>query len=315
MSLIVGGKKKTKFRMLAGMPDTHSMAGMPKKGSPGTMEHGLTDYDYMPTIPGKRYGYKTLKGMPNTRQLNGGWGADHPGNIENQNKTKSLLQKKRDSFIQDPQDKRNQGKTKIDETDNVPGFLKDKLSRNGSLSIAPDGLCLKGEEDGGIWSDWLFYRSGVDGKRLWSSLPCSGSVSFSRKKLCLEGEEDGEKPSDGTFYGIRNGKRGWYYHKEKKDTDGPFRWLNSKKAIGEGGVMVGRTWIKVEGVSAGNDGYYAVEVRFSAEGDTAEIAHFADEIPKADEVFSYIPLYKVEEDGKRVIDLRPSMYFIQCWEG
>jgi hypothetical protein len=330
MSLIVGGKKKTKFSFLKGMPDTHSMAGMPdthsmagmpnthsmagmpKKGSPGTMEAGLTDYDYMPTIPGKRYGYKTLKGMPNTRQLNGGWGADHPGNIENQNKTKSLLQKKRDSFIQDPQDKRNQGKMKLDETDNVPGFLKDKLSRNGSLSIASDGLCLKGEEDGGIWSDWLFYRSGVDGKRLWSSLPCSGSVSFSRKKLCLEGEEDGENPSDGTFYGIRNGKRGWYYCKEE-DTDVPFPWL--KGAIGKGGVMVGRTWIEVKGVLANKDGYYAVEVRFSAEGDTAEIAHFADEIPKADEVFSYIPLYKVEEDGKRVIDLRPSMYFIQCWEG
>jgi hypothetical protein len=166
MSLTVGGKKKTKFRMLAGMPDTHSMAGMPKKGSPGTMEHGLTDYDYMPTIPGKRYGYKTLKGMPNTRQLNGGWGADHPGNIENQNRTKSLLQKKRDSCIQDPQEKRNQGKMKMDETDNVPGFLKDKLSRNGSLSTAPTGLCLEGEEDGAIPPDGTFY--GIkDGKRGW----------------------------------------------------------------------------------------------------------------------------------------------------
>ena len=166
MSLTVGGKKKTKFRFLQGMPDTHSMVGMPEKGSPGTMEHGLTDYDYMPTIPGKRYGYKTLKGMPDTRQLNGGWGADHPGNIENQNKTKSLLQQKRDSFIQDPQNRRNQGKMKIDEMDNVPGFLKDKLSRNGSISTAPAGLCLEGEEDGAIPPDGTFY--GIkEGKRGW----------------------------------------------------------------------------------------------------------------------------------------------------
>lgn len=185
MSLIVGGKKKTKFRMLAGMPDTHSMAGMPKKGSPGTMEHGLTDYDYMPTIPGKRYGYKTLKGMPNTRQLNGGWGADHPGNIENQNKTKSLLQKKRDSFIQDPQDKRNQGKMKMDETDNVPGFLKDKLSRNGSLSIASDGLCLDGEEDGAIPPDGTFY--GIkDGKRGW--FPVGGVAAESNESVKVREE-------------------------------------------------------------------------------------------------------------------------------
>ena len=185
MSLTVGGKKKTKFRMLAGMPDTHSMAGMPKKGSPGTMEHGLTDYDYMPTIPGKRYGYKTLKGMPNTRQLNGGWGADHPGNIENQNKTKSLLQKKRDSFIQDPQDKRNQGKMKMDEMDNVPGFLKDKISRNGSLSIASDGLCLKGEEDRATPSNGTFYGM-KDGKRGW--YPVSGVAAESNESVKVREE-------------------------------------------------------------------------------------------------------------------------------
>jgi hypothetical protein len=149
------------------------------------MEHGLTDYDYMPTIPGKRYGYKTLKGMPNTRQLNGGWGADHPGNIENQNKTKSLLQKKRDSFIQDPQDRRNQGKMKMDETDNVPGFLKDKLSRNGSLSTAPTGLCLEGEEDGAIPPDGTFY--GIkDGKRGW--YPVSGVAAESNESVKVREE-------------------------------------------------------------------------------------------------------------------------------
>jgi hypothetical protein len=156
MSLTVGGKKKTKFRMLAGMPDTHSMAG-----------------------------------MPNTRQLNGGWGADHPGNIENQNKTKSLLQKKRDSFIQDPQDKRNQGKMKIDETDNVPGFLKDKLSRNGSLSTAPTGLCLKGEEDGEKPSDGTFYGM-KDGKRGWYKVAAESneSVKVREENVVVDVEYD-----------------------------------------------------------------------------------------------------------------------------
>jgi hypothetical protein len=55
---------------------------------------------------------------------------------------------------------------KLDETDNVPGFLKDKLSRNGSLSTAPTGLCLEGEENGAIPPDGTFY--GIkDGKRGW----------------------------------------------------------------------------------------------------------------------------------------------------
>lgn len=173
MSVTVGGKKKTKFRTLYGMPDTHGMAGMSdtgrlngmlQKGAPGTMESSMSNYDYMPTIPGKRHGYKTLKGMPDTRRLNGGGGEDHFGNVGNSGS--SLLQKKRDSLIQDPQERRRQGQMRLDETDNAPGFLKDKLMRNGSVTATDYGVCLKGEEEGAIPEDELFY--GIkNGKRGW----------------------------------------------------------------------------------------------------------------------------------------------------
>lgn len=166
--LNVGGKKKTKFKMLHGMPETHSMAGMPQKGSPGTMEHGLTDYDYMPTIPGKRYGYKTLKGMPNTRQLNGGWGADHSGRIGGG--TKSLLANKRNSIVEDPQDRRDKGKVRLSEQD-PSGFLKDKVMPNASVTCTDAGFCLKGEEDRTTPSNGTFYGM-KDGKRGW--YPVSG---------------------------------------------------------------------------------------------------------------------------------------------
>lgn len=159
MSILGGtGRKKKRFKRLFGMPDEED---------PGTMEYGLTDYDYMPTIPGKRYGYKTLKGMPNTRQLNGGWGTDHQGNIENQNKTKSLLRKKRENFIKDPQDKRNEGKFKIDETDNKSGFLKDKIVRDGSISTNSTGMCLKGEENGIFFDSGMMVYGAKGGKRGW----------------------------------------------------------------------------------------------------------------------------------------------------
>ena len=129
MSITIGGKKKTEFKKLFGMPDTHSMAG-----------------------------------MPDTRRLNGGWGDDHPGRIGNG--TKSPLQKKREGFLQDPQERRRQGQMRLDETDNAPGFLKDKLMRNGSVTATGYGMCLKGEEEGAIPEDGLFY--GIkNGKRGW----------------------------------------------------------------------------------------------------------------------------------------------------
>jgi hypothetical protein len=278
MSLTVGGKKKTKFRMLAGMPDTHSMAGMPQKGSPGTMEHGLTDYDYMPTIPGKRYGYKTLKGMPNTRQLNGGWGADHPGRMENRGKD-PLLERKRREMLKDPQEKRKQGQIRLDETDNAPGFIKDKLLRNGSVTATGYGMCLKGEEEGAI-------------------------------------------PEDGLFYGIKNGKRGWYEVKEAveeddkvdpgRQPDGAFWYDPSTGYINNGGVYVGRTWVSVEGVSASESGWYAVEVVFGAENDTAVIKHYSDDVPQATDTETYLPLYYRSKDGI-MTDYR-SNFVVQCWE-
>ena len=44
MSITVGGKKKTKFKTLFGMPDTHKMAGMPDTkslaGMPDTRRDG-----------------------------------------------------------------------------------------------------------------------------------------------------------------------------------------------------------------------------------------------------------------------------------
>ena len=281
MSLTVGGKKKTKFRFLQGMPDTHSMVGMPEKGSPGTMEHGLTDYDYMPTIPGKRYGYKTLKGMPDTRQLNGGWGADHPGNIENQNKTKSLLQQKRDSFIQDPQNRRNQGKMKIDEMDNVPGFLKDKLSRNGSISTAPAGLCLEGEEDGAIPPDGTFY--GIkNGKRGWYEVP-QGAIEKEKEK------EEGKAPTV---------------------SGGMFAWDPATKTMGPGGAMVGRVWIPASGVGEKGDGEYWLRIVFNSDGGAS--ASVVTEDDGRTDVQCHIPIYRIE-GGKIAEDLRGA-FVVPCWE-
>jgi hypothetical protein len=141
------------------------------------MEHGLTDYDYMPTIPGKRYGYKTLKGMPNTRQLNGGWGADHPGRIGGG--TKSLLASKRNSIIEDPQDRRDKGKVRLSEQD-PSGFLKDKVMPNASVTCTDAGFCLKGEEDRAIPPDGTFY--GIkDGKRGWYTAGGAQSGSSAQK--------------------------------------------------------------------------------------------------------------------------------------
>jgi hypothetical protein len=257
------------------------MAGMPKKGSPGTMEAGLTDYDYMPTIPGKRYGYKTLKGMPDTRQLNGGWGADHPGNIENQNKTKSLLQKKRDSFIQDPQDRRNQGKMKMDETDNVPGFLKDKLSRNGSLSTASTGLCLEGEEDGVIPPDGTFY--GIKkGKRGWYEV--SQSVVEAK---------DQAKEEVPTVSG------------------GMFAWDPATKKMGPGGAMVGREWIQASGTNeVKSDGSYWLRIVFNSNGGAS--ASVVTEDGGRSDVQCHIPIYRIV-DGKIDEDFRGA-FVVPCWE-
>ena len=58
---------------------------------------------------------------------------------------------------------------RLDETDNTPGFLKDKLMRNGSVTATGYGMCLKGEEDGAVPEDGLFY--GIkNGKRGWYSV-------------------------------------------------------------------------------------------------------------------------------------------------
>lgn len=244
--LVVGGKKKTKFKTLAGMPDTHKMAG-----------------------------------MPDTKRLNGGWGENHPGNIGNSGS--SLLQKKRDSLIQDPQERRRQGQMRLDETDNAPGFLKDKLMRNGSVTATGYGMCLKGEEEGAI-------------------------------------------PKDGLFYGIKNGKRGWYEVKEVveeeeeeenkvlsgRQSDGAFWYDPSTGYINKGGVYVGRTWISVEGASASEPGWYAIEVIFGVGNDTAVIKHYSDDVPQATDTETYLPLYYRSKNGA-MTDYR-SNFVVQCWE-
>jgi hypothetical protein len=230
-----------------------------------------------------------MAGMPNTRQLNGGWGADHPGNIENQNKTKSLLQQKRDSFIQDPQDRRNQGKMKIDETDNVPGFLKDKLSRNGSLSTASTGLCLEGEEDGEIPPDGTFYGM-KDGKRGWYPVQVQDpNVANSEKK----GDE------------IYNS-----YSTAGVSAGGMFAWNEATKTMGRGGVMVGRTWIEATLIKGElEDGEYWLKIKMSNMSATAEVVTQREDITSTD---SYIPIYVIA-DGKISADFRGA-FVVPCWE-
>lgn len=142
MSLTVGGKKKTKFQTLAGMPDTHKMNGTPSSNR--------------------------LQGMPDTKRLNGGWGDNHPGRIGNN--TQSLLANKRNSIVEDPQERRDKGKVRLSEQD-PSGFLKDKVMPNASVTCTDAGFCLKGEEDRATPSNGTFYGM-KNGKRGW--YPVSG---------------------------------------------------------------------------------------------------------------------------------------------
>ena len=262
--LTVGGKKKTKFKTLAGMP---------QKGSPGTMEYGLTNYDYMPTIPGKRYGYKTLKGMPNTRQLNGGWGDNHPGKIGGG--TKSLLANKRNSIVEDPQDRREKGKVKLTEQD-PSGFLNDKVMPNASVTCTDAGFCLKGEEDRTTPSNDTFYGM-KDGKRGWY-------------KVGAEEEKKENVPSGGIGGGM-------------------FAWDESSKTMGPGGAMVGRTWVEATGTGEKGDGEYWLKVSFSEAGANAEVVTSRGDISDTD---CYIPIYIIV-DGKIETDLRGA-FVVPCWE-
>ena len=243
MSITVGGKENTKFKTLAGMPNTHKMAG-----------------------------------MPDTKRMNGGWGSNYSGNIGNSGS--SLLQKKRSSLIQDPQERRRQGQIRLDESDNAPGFIKDKVAQKGSISVAGYGLCLKGEEGGGIPEDGSFY--GVkNGKRGWYPVTSGGGKGAERVVPFSGGAS----------------------------SCGMFAWDEENQLMGPGGVMVGRQWVDASGTGPLGDGEYWLKVTLSSGGATATVQ---EGNTTDSDLECVIPIYTIE-GGKIVKDLRGA-FVVSCWE-
>lgn len=275
-------------RRLNGMPDTRSMAGMP-------------DTNQLNGMPNTRI----MNGMPNTRKLNGGWGEDHEGRMENRRgntftsgqenaertkanwKTKAerkaerglkaLLDDKKNKKLKDPHDDDDLGKVRLEEKGKLD-FVKNQLQADGSLSVSTTGLCLKGEDRGTrtVISDSKKYvYSEVEDEKKWRTIE---EVASDVK------EEIG---------------------------GGMFSWDAKNRIMGPGGIMVGRTWLDIDGLSDG-DGAYWVEVTFSASSNPTAKVVKDPSITSATDTKSYIPIYTISS-GKISKDLRGA-FVVPCYE-
>ncbi len=295
MAISSGGRKKFK-----------RLYGTPEKYAPGTIEANTDSYDAKgrKVLAGTR-DMNSLAGMPDTHRLNGGWGADHEGRLENRRgntftsgeeiaegvksrwKTKEqrraerglkgLLRDKRRKRLKDPHEEDDIGKVRL-KKGGALDFVDAHLKRDGSLAVATDGLCLKGEDQGSrttMSETNRYVYSEVESTKKWRSVE--------------------EVAQD--VRGVLGG--------------GMFAWDAARRKMGPGGVMVGRQWVEATNTGVKGAGTYYVKVTFGANGGvTAEVT---DTGGARSDTVCYIPIYTIASNGKIEADRRGA-FVVPCWE-
>ena len=293
MAISGGGRKRFK-----------GLYGAPGKYAPGTIEANTDSYDSRGRkVLAGTSDMSSLAGMPDTGRLNGGWGRNHSGRLENRSghsftsgeenaeRTKAnwrtkeerraerglrgLLEDKRRRRLKDPHEDDDVGKVRLKKGGSLD-FVDAQLKRDGSLAVATDGLCLKGEDQGSR-----------------TTMSESGKYVYSEQENAKKWRSIEEVAQD-----VR----------EIIGGGGMFSWDAKTRTMGPGGAMVGRSWVAATGTGRKGDGTYYLTVTFTQGGATAAATHGGS---KSDTV-CHIPIYTVS--GGRVTEDLRGAFVVPCWE-